>query len=83
MADQDRFNRLDSAIADMQRTKQQQTGSDEPTDPKVVELLARGMKIIEELDPIVRETYRDNPEALAEWEDIMRMRDGLPEDEKS
>jgi hypothetical protein len=44
------------------------------------ELMAKGMKLVEELDPIMRETYRDNPEKLAEWDEIMRMRDDTDEE---
>jgi riboflavin biosynthesis pyrimidine reductase len=39
------------------------------------ELIAKGVETVKELDPIVRETYKDDPEKLAEWEDIMRMMD--------
>ena len=74
---------LDKALEEMKRAKKQQADSDEPTDPKLAELLARGMKIMDELDPIVRETMRDNPEALAEWEDIMSMRDDPSDKKKS
>lgn len=51
------------------------TGPDEEIDPRIVLLLDLGSKIILEMDPIVRERCRDNPKALAEWEDIMK---GLP-----
>jgi hypothetical protein len=40
---------------------------------RIERALARGEKAIQELDKIVRETYRDNPEKLAEWEEAIRL----------
>lgn len=34
--------------------------------------MERGMSAVRQLDPLVREAVRDNPAALAEWEEIMR-----------
>ena len=39
------------------------------------------MNVTGKLDPVVREAMRDNPEALAEWEDIMRKFDELDKEE--
>ncbi len=50
-------------------------GDEEETDPRILELLDRGDRLIAELDPIVREAMRDKPEALAEWDEIMHMCD--------
>ena len=44
----------------------------EPSSPEVHAALERGMSVVRQLDPLVREAVRDNPAALAEWEEIMR-----------
>ncbi|HEX8493705.1 MAG TPA: hypothetical protein VF658_12735 [Pyrinomonadaceae bacterium] len=72
---------LEKALEEAKWEKIKQMLRKDPPDPKMVELVERMTKAIDELDPIVREAMRDNPEALAEWEDIMRMRDD-PSDEK-
>ena len=59
--------------------RQNSTGTDEETDPQVLKLLEEGMRAIEELDPLMREKLRDDPAALAEWDDIMHMCDDLDE----
>jgi hypothetical protein len=38
------------------------------------------MRAIEELDPLMREKLRDDPAALAEWDEIVHMCDDLDED---
>lgn len=45
---------------------------DEDTDEHVRKLLDEGTKTVRELDPLVREHCKDDPAALAEWEEIMR-----------
>jgi len=52
----------------------------EPTDPKVRAAIEKGMNAVRQLDPIVREAVRDDPAALAEWDDIMHSCDDLDED---
>jgi NAD-specific glutamate dehydrogenase len=74
---------LDKALEEVKWEKIKLMLRKDPPDPKMVELVERMTKAIDELDPIVRETMRDNPEALAEWEDIMRMRDDPSDEEKS
>lgn len=66
-----RRNRMLDEIADM---------TDEERERRRSELIAKGVETVKELDPIVRETFKDNPEKLAEWDDIMKMMDD-PEDE--
>ena len=39
-------------------------------DPRLVALMERAMQIIEELDPLVRETLRIYPDKLADWNRI-------------
>ena len=53
---------------------------DEPSDPEVAALLDKGMEIVNQLDAIVREKYRDDPETLAEWDEAIRMRDESEDD---
>ncbi|MDT5121676.1 MAG: hypothetical protein QOC96_1158 [Acidobacteriota bacterium] len=77
--------KIDRALKEMERTDRQrskhQPAPEQESDPVVAALIAKGLKAMEELDPIVRETYRDDPATLAEWDDIMRMRDNPPEDD--
>ena len=65
--------RLNYIIKEVARLdKENPTGPDEETDPRIVELLNEGMKIQKELDPLMRGTFRNNPAKLAEWESIMQ-----------
>lgn len=59
------------------------TDPQEEADPYLDELIAQAWEIQKKLDPLVREAMRDNPEALAEWDEIMHMcvADGLDPDE--
>ena len=56
-------------------------GPEEERDPRIAQLIEEGMRAIEQLDPIVREKFRDDPAALAEWDEIMHMCDDLEEDD--
>lgn len=84
MKNGDPFRNMDSIIKEIKKLdRKNPTDPDEEEDPRVAELIAEGLKLVNELDPIVRETFRDNPAALAEWDEIMRMRDPLPEDDSA
>jgi hypothetical protein len=75
------FEQLDKVLNEIDRLdKENPTGPDEETDPRIVKLLDEADRITNELDPIIRETFQDDPEKLAEWDEIMRMRDD-PEEE--
>ena len=63
--------------------KENPTGPDEETDPRIVALLAEMKEHIKELDPLVRRAYRYRPEALLEWDEIMHMNDDLEKKEDS
>jgi len=68
-------------VKEVQRIdKENPTGPDEETDPRIVKLLDLGTKLMLEIDPMVRENARNNPKALAEWDDIMQ---GIYEENKS
>ena len=41
-------------------------------DPHILALTLQIERIIEELDPMVLETFRNNPAKVAEWKKIMR-----------
>ncbi|HEY0377750.1 MAG TPA: hypothetical protein VGC87_12565 [Pyrinomonadaceae bacterium] len=72
------FARMSYLLKEIDRiNKENPTGPDEETDPRIVELLKEGMEVQQELDPLVRETFRNNPARLAEWDDIMHMCDDL------
>jgi hypothetical protein len=72
------FSRMDYIIKEIARLdKENPTGPDEETDPRIVELLNEGMKIQKELDPLMRETFRNRQATIAEWDSIMHMCDDL------
>jgi hypothetical protein len=74
------FSRMDYIIKEIARLdKENPTGPDEETDPRIVQLLKEGMEIQKELDPLMRGTFRNNPAKLAEWDSIMHMCDDLDE----
>jgi hypothetical protein len=52
----------------------------EESDPRIGKLLAEGRLICKRLDPIVRERYRDDPAALADWDEIFHSCDDLEEE---
>jgi hypothetical protein len=53
------------------------------SDPQIKAVLDKADKAVRELDPIVRETFRDRPEELAEWDEIMREYNDAKEAEKT
>jgi hypothetical protein len=61
--------------------KENPTGPDEATDPRILELFIEGDEIQKELDVMVRGILRDYPEKLVVWDSIMHMCD--EPDEKS
>jgi hypothetical protein len=72
------FSRMDYIIKEIARLdKENPTGPDEETDPRIVKLLDEGMQIQKELDPLMRGTFRNNRAMLAEWDSIMHMCDDL------
>jgi dsDNA-specific endonuclease/ATPase MutS2 len=83
MVDQKRYQQLNDSLQGLyQARKNHKKALEEERDQKIRELLAKANRCVEELDPIVRETLKDKPEALAEWDEIMHMCDDIPEDEK-
>jgi len=67
------FARIGEIVEEIARLdRENPTGPDEPTDPRIVALLAEAFEIKQQLDPMVRATMRNNPAALAEWDEIMR-----------
>jgi hypothetical protein len=72
------FSRMDYIIKEIAKLdKENPTGPDEETDPRIVKLLAEGMRIQKELDPLMRGTFRNHQATLAEWDSIMHMCDDL------
>ena len=51
----------------------------EESDPRIRKLLDEGRLICARLDPIMRDRFRDDPAALAEWDEIMHMCDDIYE----
>lgn len=52
--------------------------SDDPDDPIIQEALARGEASVMELDKIMREKFKDDPKALAEREEAIRIEPVVP-----
>ena len=75
------FQLLDRVMKSIERIdKENPTGPDEETDPRIVAFLKIAQKITDRLDPLVRENYKDNPVRLAEWDEIMHMCDDIKEE---
>lgn len=56
------------------------TYADSTMDPRMIELLAKGIAIYDELDGLMRGTFRDRPDALALWEQrVQAFRETDPE----
>lgn len=77
------FKRIGFLVSEIERLdKENPTGPDEETDPRIVKMLDEAERVMRLLDPIVRETYRDKPEALAEWDSIVHSCDDIPREPK-
>jgi hypothetical protein len=77
MKNENLYSRMGFVCSEIDRIdKENPTEPNEPTDPRIVELIAEGRRIQNEMDPLMRETLRDRPEELAEWDEIMHMCDG-------
>jgi hypothetical protein len=61
--------RLADEVEALAKTKASEVEVEE--DPRIVMLTLEMEKIIEELDPMVLETFRNNPAKVAEWKKIM------------
>lgn len=61
--------------------KEKRTPGNEESDPQVTQLIKEGDAMLRQLDPIVRETFRDHPKELAEWDSIMQQYYALDEEE--
>ena len=72
------FKRLGIIIDKVKRIDEEDP--DRQDDPRIDRLLAEGNFITKQLDPIMRERYRHDPAALAEWDEIMHMCDDVDED---
>lgn len=70
------FSKLGGILDEIARLdKENPTGPDEDTDPRIVRLLDEAEEIRRELDPLMRETFRNRPATLAKWDSIMQMCD--------
>ena len=82
MNERDLFERMDVIIAEIERLdRENPTGPDEETDPRIQKLLEEGTEITKQLDPLMRRRFRHNPAKLAEWDDIIHMCDDPDEDD--
>ena len=76
MKNENLVSRMKFIIREIERIdKENHTEPDEPTDPRIVQLLEEGAEVQNELDPIVRDTFRNQPEILKTWDKIMHMCD--------
>jgi chaperonin cofactor prefoldin len=84
MKKQNLLREMDKVLKEMQRVDEENpTGPDDEGDPRIDAILAKGNRIQNELDPIMRELYVGNPAALAEWDEIMHLCDDLDEDDST
>ena len=63
--------RLVAETEELTKTKASEVEIEE--DPEIAALTLEIEQIIEELDPMVLETFRNNPAKLAEWKSIMAL----------
>lgn len=76
MQDDNPYVKMDNIFKALARLgKKIPAEEDEASDPEIAKLIEEGMTIVKQLDPIVRETFRDRPAELAEWDSIMHMCD--------
>ena len=81
MNEEELFKRIGVIIAKVQRLdRENPTGPDGEDDPRIEQLLDEADRITKQLDPLMRERYRDDPAKLAEWDEIIHMCDDLDED---
>jgi hypothetical protein len=72
VSEEELFIRISVIVDKVHRlNRENPTGPDEPTDPRIVKLLDEAGIITKQLDPLMRERYRDNPAKLAEWDEII------------
>lgn len=84
MGDHEVSARVGSLVKELKKLEQEKpTVPEEETDPRIVELLAEATTLIDQLDPIVRETFKDDPKTLAEWDDIMQGHYAAKEEEEA
>ena len=82
MDERDLFKRIEVINKETRRLDEQNPSDpEEETDPRIRELFDEGIEIMKQLDPIIREKFRDDPATLAEWDEIMHMCDDLDEDD--
>ncbi len=75
-------SRTDRIIKEVKSLDNNPTITDEEKDRRIAALLDKAEDLVRrELDPAVREHLRDNPEKLAEWDEIMHMCDDLDEED--
>jgi hypothetical protein len=79
---QNPFDRLNVIIEEIERLDKEYPAPDGESNSVLEPLFEEGNAIIRQLDPVVRERYRDEPEKLAEWLSIINdFPDLLAEDE--
>jgi hypothetical protein len=69
---------LKHILAEVKRIDEEDPDNDD--DPRIGRLLDVAKLVIERLDPLTRERLRDNPAALAEWDEIYHSCDDLNDD---
>lgn len=78
----DLFNRLCFLIDEIERINKESPVPEGESHPALLPLLDEASAIVRQLDPLFRERYRDEPEKLAQWLDIIKdYPDILAEDE--
>ena len=68
---QDLFNRLSFLIDEVERIDKESTVPEGESDPALQPLFDEASAIVRQLNPLIRERYRNEPERLAAWESIL------------
>lgn len=69
---------LSHILAEVKRIDEDDPDNDD--DPRIERLVGVMNMVIDRMDPLMRERYRDRPEALAEWDEMIRSCDDLNDD---
>ena len=79
---QNHFSKMDFIADEIEYLDKHSDDSGEESSPEVKAALKKCVDTVRQLDPLVRERFRDEPEPLAEWLSIMNeFADVLAEDE--
>lgn len=79
MIENELFARIGIIVTEIQLINRLNPTGPDKTDPRIEKLLDEGSRITQQLDPLIRERFRDDPAKLTEWDEIVHMCDRLDE----